>query len=189
MKRKTLKFRGMNPELGLRKKMWSPYLAGALIGLLQIPAYLVARAFLGTSSSYARVAGHLFSWIGLKSERFAPFLHSHEIEWQLALVGGIAIGAYLSSRLSHSQKREPSPVWKYDYHQTGRLRRSLTALAGGFLLVFGARLAGGCTSGHGISGTAQFSLSSWITVSMMFAGGIGFTAILRRRAWRTSLSA
>lgn len=39
-------------------------------------------------------------------------------------------------------------------------------------MAFGARLAGGCTSGHGISGTMQLALSSWIMVVALFVGGI-----------------
>ena len=41
---------------------------------------------------------------------------------------------------------------------------------GGILLVFGARLAGGCTSGHGLSGMASLSIASFVTVASMFAG-------------------
>lgn len=45
-------------------------------------------------------------------------------------------------------------------------------------MIFGSRLAGGCTSGHGISGMSQLSISSVISVAAMFAGGIGLTAVL-----------
>jgi hypothetical protein len=40
------------------------------------------------------------------------------------------------------------------------------------LMAFGARLAGGCTSGHGISGTLQLSVGSWIAVLAFFVGGV-----------------
>ena len=54
--------------------------------------------------------------------------------------------------------------------------RIIVALAGGILLAVGARWAGGCTSGHGISGSIQLSLASMITAACFFAGGIA-TAI------------
>jgi len=54
------------------------------------------------------------------------------------------------------------------------------AFAGGFILLFGARLAGGCTSGHGISGISQIAVGSIITVIFMFAGGIFAARFLRR---------
>ena len=45
-------------------------------------------------------------------------------------------------------------------------------LLGGILMAFGARFAGGCTSGHGISGTLQLNVGSWIAVTCFFIGGI-----------------
>jgi hypothetical protein len=54
------------------------------------------------------------------------------------------------------------------------------AFFGGFILLLGARLADGCTTGHGISGMAQLAVSSTIAVAAMFAGGI-LTAMLLRR--------
>jgi uncharacterized protein len=40
------------------------------------------------------------------------------------------------------------------------------------ILIIGARWAGGCTSGHGITGTLQFAVSSWMAVIAFFVGGI-----------------
>jgi uncharacterized membrane protein YedE/YeeE len=48
----------------------------------------------------------------------------------------------------------------------------VTGFGGGLLMAYGARLAGGCTSGHGISGTLQLNPGSWITVICLFIGGI-----------------
>jgi uncharacterized membrane protein YedE/YeeE len=50
--------------------------------------------------------------------------------------------------------------------------RVAVALLGGVLLGIGARWAGGCTSGHGISGTLQLAVSSWIAAACFFIGGI-----------------
>ena len=58
--------------------------------------------------------------------------------------------------------------------------RLAVAFAGGGLMAFGARMAGGCTSGHGISGTLQLSVGSWIAVVCFFVGGIA-TALLMFR--------
>lgn len=48
-------------------------------------------------------------------------------------------------------------------------------------MLFGARLADGCTSGHGLSGVAQLAVGSTVAVAAMFAGGIGAGFLLLRR--------
>lgn len=55
---------------------------------------------------------------------------------------------------------------------------AIRALAGGFAMAFGARTAGGCTSGHGLSGMSMLSVSSVISVVSMFAGGMGLALFL-----------
>jgi uncharacterized membrane protein YedE/YeeE len=58
-------------------------------------------------------------------------------------------------------------------HKTG----AIFSFIGGLFLVLGARVAGGCTSGHGISGFGELAINSMLTVPAMFASGI-FTAFL-----------
>ncbi len=61
-------------------------------------------------------------------------------------------------------------------------RRYLTAFLGGFLILFGARLAGGCTSGHIISGITQLAASSFIFAAAVFGAGILTAKLIRPRA-------
>ncbi|MEG6552477.1 YeeE/YedE thiosulfate transporter family protein, partial [Desulfocurvibacter africanus] len=58
------------------------------------------------------------------------------------------------------------------------LPRLLTAFAGGAIMAFGARVAGGCTSGHGISGTMQLAISSWLALACFFIGGAAVAHML-----------
>jgi uncharacterized membrane protein YedE/YeeE len=60
------------------------------------------------------------------------------------------------------------------------LLRAAVAFTGGLFMAFGARLAGGCTSGHGISGALQLNVASWVAVVCMFAGGIATAMLLYR---------
>ena len=60
------------------------------------------------------------------------------------------------------------------------LWRNLTAFTGGVILIFGARLAGGCPSGHGLSGLAQMAVSGFVALTFFFIGG-GITARLLYR--------
>ena len=63
------------------------------------------------------------------------------------------------------------PFWVEHFGDSTWLRLSI-AFVGGILLALGARMAGGCTSGHGISGTMQLSLASWISLISFFIGGV-----------------
>ena len=100
--------------------------------------------------------------------------------WQVAMVGGIAIGALLSMRLSGARRQPISPIWQRALGTSSPTVRYVVAFVAGFLMLFGARIADGCTSGHGLSGLAQLSVGSTVAVAGMFAGGI-ITAMLALR--------
>jgi uncharacterized membrane protein YedE/YeeE len=144
--------------------IWHPILAGVIIGLLQIPSILWIESPLGTSTSYCTVAGcvahGLDSNVDKNAPYFANFFGINECG-KMGLVAGMATGGFLSATLSNIPKEilvNPMPI--------------PVVFVGGILLVFGARLAGGCTSGHGLSGMASLSISSFVTVASMFAGAM-----------------
>ena len=58
------------------------------------------------------------------------------------------------------------------------------AFGGGFLVLFGARLAGGCTSGHMMSGMSQTSVSGFLFAAGLFAAGVPFAMMLYKRRAR-----
>ncbi|MBR0659386.1 YeeE/YedE thiosulfate transporter family protein [Neoroseomonas oryzicola] len=166
----------------LTDKAWSPYLAGALIGLLQIPAFLFLGTALGASSSFVTAGASLAEFLdpGIRGIRYAAaHLDGAKNWWQVALVIGVAIGAFASSRLSGAVRRGVAPVWQRATG-LGRGGRFAMAFAAGFLMLLGARIADGCTSGHGLSGMAQLSLGSFAAVAAMFAGGILTATLLFR---------
>ena len=140
----------------LTRNAWSPYLAGIVIGLLQIPAFLLIETALGTSSSYVTVGGTIASWIDpsiLKIDYVARHVAATGKNWwQVALVIGIAIGAFVSMRLSGAKRHSISPIWQRALGSPSPARRYAVAFLGGFILLLGARIADGCTSGHGLSG-------------------------------------
>jgi uncharacterized protein len=166
-------------------KAWSPYVGGILIGLLQIPAFLIIETALGASSSYVTVGAALTGLIDpslLKIEYVAKHIAANAKNlWQVALVAGVALGAFASMKMSGATRASISPIWtKALGSSSGRLRCAV-AFAGGFLMLLGARIADGCTSGHGLSGMAQLSVGSTIAVAAMFAGGIATASLLLRR--------
>ncbi len=168
----------------LTQKAWSPYLAGIVIGLLQIPAFLIIETALGASSSYVTVGGLIASWIDpsiLKIDYVARHVAaSAKNWWQVALVAGIAIGAFVSMKISGARRRPISPIWARALGSASPARRYAVAFTGGFIMLVGARIADGCTSGHGLSGMAQLAVGSTIAVAAMFAGGIAAAMLLRR---------
>lgn len=168
----------------LRARAWSPYLAGIVIGLLQIPAFLLINTALGASSSYVTLGASLAQIFDPAIAEIAyasKHLDGAKNWWQVGIVVGIVLGAWMSSRLSGLQRSAPSPIWQTVRGQGTVASRFAFAFAGGFLMLFGARVADGCTSGHGISGMAQLSLGSFVAVGAMFAGGIVTALALRKR--------
>ncbi len=172
-------------HISLHDKAWSPYVAGIVIGLLQVPAFLLAETALGASSSYVTVADWIVSWADpqlLKIDYAAKHVAlTAKNWWQVALVGGIAIGAFLSMKLSGARRAAISPIWKRALGTASPMKRYALAFNAGFLMLLGARIADGCTSGHGLSGLAQLSVGSTVAVAAMFAGGILAANLLLRR--------
>jgi uncharacterized membrane protein YedE/YeeE len=153
---------------------WSPYLVGAGIGVLIWTAFLLSDHPLGCSTAYAKTAGMVEVAVSRDSAEAMPYYQkiSPAIDWQWTLLIGIIVGAFLSAFLSGTFTILLVPPFFASHFGMDPLLRAITALAGGVLLGFGARLAGGCTSGHGISGTLQLSLVSWVAAICFFAGGI-----------------
>lgn len=94
------------------------------------------------------------------------------IDWEWMLVLGVFIGAFLSAKLSGGFQGEWVPAkWTSTFGSTPFIRW-IVALIGGIIMGIGARWAGGCTSGHGISGTLQLTVGSWLAAICFFIGGI-----------------
>src|SRR5499426_2579659 len=161
----------------LTQKAWSPYAAGIVIGLLQIPAFLLIETALGASTSYVTVGGIIASWF----DRSIEVTATARSWWQVALVVGIAIGAFMSMRLSGARRQPISPIWQRALGSSSTAKRYVVAFVGGYLLLIGARIADGCTSGHGLSGVAQLAVGSTVAVAAMFTGGIATAMLLLRR--------
>ena len=105
-------------------------------------------------------------------------LYAPVVDWQFMLVIGLFIGAFVSAIISGSFDISWEPAaWAGHFGHSPALRMA-GALLGGTAMGFGARWAGGCTSGHGISGTMQWAVSSWMAVIFSFAGGIATAWLL-----------
>lgn len=163
----------------LTSDLWSPYLVGAGIGILICLGFLLSNKAIGCSTAYARSFGMGEKLVRGGKVDDKPYYKKFvpKIDWEWMLVLGVVVGALISSIISGSFRLETVPeVWENSFGSSTILR-FVGALIGGILLGFGARMAGGCTSGHGISGTSQLSLGSWLAFLFFFIGGI-LTALI-----------
>ncbi len=153
---------------------WSPYIVGAGIGVLSWVTFLLSDKAIGCSTAFARTSGMIEKLFRGEKVKEKPYYREFipEIDWEWMLVLGVFAGAFISSVLSGSFRISiEHSLWTAYFGDTPILRL-LVALAGGIVMGFGSRWAGGCTSGHGISGTLQWTLSSWVAAICFFAGGI-----------------
>jgi len=162
---------------------WSPYLVGALIGLLTMLTFYFSDKPLGASTAFARVAGLVGKAVAPRHTESLKYYQDNKpaIDWEVMLVVGAIGGAFLAAWHGGELTSEWLPaMWEARFGKDSYAMRTIVALLGGVLMAFGARLAGGCTSGHGISGALQLSVGSWIALICFFAGGIT-TALLMFR--------
>lgn len=168
----------------LAQKSWSPYAVGALIGVLSWFSFATVNKPIGITTAFEHSAALIEKAAAPQVAQNNTYFADKEKEgkppkigWEWMLVAGVFIGALLSSKLSGDRPTENvPPLWKWRFGENPA-KRYTGAFAGGALMMFGARLAQGCTSGHGISGALQLAVSSWMFLPMLFAAGIA-TAFL-----------
>lgn len=95
----------------------------------------------------------------------------------LAAVVGSYLAASTGGELTGTYLQD---LWIARFGDGSYALRTLLALVGGGVMAYGARMAGGCTSGHGISGTLQLAVGSWIAVICFFIGGVAAAMLLYR---------
>jgi uncharacterized membrane protein YedE/YeeE len=158
----------------LTEVRWSPYAVGIGIGILSWFTFLISRKPLACSTSFARTSGMIEKLFAGKKVELKPYYQKIglAVDWQWMLVVGVIIGSLIAALLSGDFRWQwVPPLWAAAFGDNPLLR-VIVALVGGGFIGFGARWAGGCTSGHGISGTLQLAVSSWISAISFFIGGI-----------------
>jgi uncharacterized membrane protein YedE/YeeE len=156
-------------------------LLGLLFGLVGAVSILLWGP-IGVSGTYPRVIGALFRLLDGGYAEANPYLVKMGalMKTETWLVLGLPIGGFLASRLGKAPKAPACEMVHAMERTTGTRYRD--AFLGGFLIVFGARLAGGCTSGHIISGIMQLSISGLIFGAAVFATGIATAKLIRKGA-------
>jgi uncharacterized membrane protein YedE/YeeE len=180
--------------LELLSRPWPWYIAGPLIGLM-VPIFLIVgnHAF-GFSANFR----HACAAILPGRAAFLSYDWKRVGGWNLAFAVGVLIGGLLAAKvIGHPAQLEIAAATRADLEALGlhdfsgfapsaifswesllSLRGLTMLVVGGFLVGFGTAYAGGCTSGHGVAGLANFELSSLIAVLGFFAGGLVGTYFL-----------
>lgn len=154
---------------------WNPYLAGALSGLVSVISVGVTGNYLGASTTFVRTAGMIEKVIAPEHMSTLDYFIKTvpRIDWQWMFVIGIFIGALIAAVSSGSFRWQALPdMWQERFGSNSRGKRALFAFVGGTIAMFGARLADGCPSGHGLSGSLQLALSGFISLVCFFVGGM-----------------
>lgn len=162
------------------RPFWSPLWAGFALGLVLLLTFVWTGHGLGATGATTRLSAWLGTVVAPAATAANPYLGpmvqsghplSSWISWQVL---GVALGALASAFWAGRLRVQ----WDGE-RSIGRGRRMLTALVGGVLAGFGARVAAGCTSGLGLSGAATLSIAAFVFLAVFFAAGLLVTRVVR----------
>jgi hypothetical protein len=141
------------------------YIAGPALGLLVVGFFLMSNQPLGATGAYAET----YKTVTRKADA---------VSWRMFYFLGIPIGGFIGIAL-----KEDGFVRRSGYdalrNELSLGTTALVVLVGAVVMGYGARMAGGCTSGHGICGTAQRSPASWVATCTFMAAAVLTTLLLR----------
>ena len=173
---------------------WPWYVSGPLIAFVMIVLILMGKRF-GMSSNLRTLC--TLCGAGKRTDFFRFDWKSQR--WNLVVVLGVVIGGFIGANFLSSDMSvaiDPNSIVELQalgFESAGKdylpselfgtsafsdLKSLVLLIIGGFLVGFGARYAGGCTSGHAISGLSNLQLPSLIAVIGFFIGGLLMVHIL-----------
>ena len=161
---------------GVRFPRWASL--GVLFGLLSTAA-IALYGPIGVSGTYPRFVGAIARRVSPDVDASNPYLvkMGSLVTPETMLVVGLLIGGLLAAFIGGT--RRPSSFIAVHAAETTAGRRYRDAFIGGVLIIFGARLAGGCTSGHIISGITQLAVSGILFGAAVFGAGMLTARIIK----------
>lgn len=179
---------------------WPWYISGSIIALTMVLLLFMGRSF-GMSATLRAACSAMGAG---KRVRFFDFNWKKTQTWNLVFAGGAILGGWIAStilaspepveiaadtaahlesmgvtvpdNLAEGSGYLPPQYTDWSFLTTGK--GLILLVGGGFLIGFGARYAGGCTSGHAISGLSNLQVPSLIAVIGFFIGGMTATYFL-----------
>jgi uncharacterized membrane protein YedE/YeeE len=159
--------------------VWPGWIAGALIGGYLALQYVLTGKALGCSSGYGNLCG-----LVTRTPYFRRGEFGRADDWRLWFAVGLPLGgliAALSSGVVPAPSFDMGPMYEAMLPAAGS-SRALFLVGGGMLIGLGARMAGGCQSGHTINGLALLNPPSLLASVGFFAGGLVAVQVLFRLA-------
>jgi uncharacterized membrane protein YedE/YeeE len=173
---------------------WPWYVAGPLIGLFVPLLLLLGNKSFGVSGSLRAICAA----VAPGQVPFFRYDWRRGGAWSIAFVAGLLLGGFLAAALLGVGAPDVAPATRsaldalhlgsdvtglapsalFSWGALLTVRGALVLIGGGFLVGFGSSYAGGCTSGHGITGLASLQLASLIAIFGIFAGGLLATYLL-----------
>lgn len=139
-------------------KWTTAVIGGILLGISQLISIALTGGTVGVSSAYPSFATHILRMLGN--------VRPHPGYGSIAFACGLLMSGMFASAIYMPVK---------DLVKTDSSRNLM--LLGGFLTILGSRLAGGCTSGHGLSGCGTLSISSFATLTAMIVGAVSWKIV------------
>ena len=170
----------------IRKEVWSPYVAGVLLGLVGIAAVWISNSLLGASGAFENLAGMIGKAVAPKlfDNMYFNFIMPPGITFAVVLLIGVILGGAIGALSSGTWKLRAN-----DDAQWNRIfgkqtwKRWLLLFIGAVILEYGAGIAGGCTSGLAISGGMLLAPAAFIFIAGMFASGIVTALVVYRNRY------
>ena len=158
---------------GLTPMHWA--VAGTAIAAITLCLLFVTNRRLGISTGFDDVCSLVLQ---------SPYFRRKSIvfgrQWRMPFLVGLVLGGFVSAITGGGW----SPTWNAGMFDTvigfGPAGKLAWMFVGGLFIGFGTRLAGGCTSGHGIFGMSNFERASLVSTASFMAGGIITTHLIYR---------
>lgn len=149
--------------------------AGAAIAAVTLTLVVLANRRLGISTGFEDVCS-----LVLRTPYFSRAAIAQGRTWRLPFLAGLVLGGFLSAAFGGGWRPEWSLGLLDARLPLGHAGKLAWMFAGGLCIGAGTRMAGGCTSGHGIFGLSNLEWPSLVATLSFMAGGIATTQILFR---------
>lgn len=174
----------------IHKETWSPYVAGALLGLVGIAAVWASNSLLGASGAFENIVGLIGKAVAPArfNNLYFNFIMKPGITYGVVMLIGLFFGGMIGAATSGTLKWGKKGASNSD-EQWKRIfgpqiwKRWVLAFVGAIILEYAAGIAGGCTSGLAISGGMLLAPAAFLFMAGMFASGIVTALIIYRRRY------